>query len=317
MDMMKVSLKFLMCLSLAVTIVGCTSQEKKKTEETAAAATPAKPKNFERPVPPNIMTDPQDRAGYLITNFWNKFDFRDTMYCHIPDITEQAFVDFIALFPHASYRKVCEGVKKLMDSAEVDVVMYNYFFTKAERYLYNPISTMRNDEFFIPFLEHVTASSKVREENKVRPKYQLNLAYKNRIGEKALNLTYTLNSGQTGTLYGVSAPYTLLMFYNPDCVECVRTTEMIKSSPVISAAVTSGKLKVLAVYPDENLDAWKKHLKDIPPSWINGYDKSTIRNQEIYDLKAIPTLYLLDKDKKVLLKDTSAGHIHEYLEQNQ
>lgn len=314
---MKVSVKFLMCLSLAVTIIGCTSQENKKKEEPVAVATPSMPKNFERPVPPAVMTDPQDRAAFLITHFWNNFDFRDTMYCHAPDITEQAFVDFIALFPHTPYGKVLEGVRRLLDSAEVDVVMYNYFYTKAEHYLYNPNSPMRNDEYFIPFLEHVVASTKVKEENKVRPRYQLNLAYKNRLGEKASDVMYTLSSGKTGNLYGISAPYILLMFYNPDCTECARTTEMIKNSPVITAAVSSGRLKVVAIYPDENLDAWKKHLQDIPSSWINGYDKSlTVKNKEIYDLKAIPTLYLLDKDKKILLKDTSTGDIHEYLEQH-
>ncbi len=38
--------------------------------------------------------------------------------------------------------------------------------------------------------------------------------------------------------------------------------------------------------------------------WINGYDKElTVLERELYDLKAMPTLYLLDKDKKVLLKD--------------
>lgn len=314
---MKVNVKFVMCLLLAVTIIGCTSQGNKQSEEQAATATPSVPKNFERAVPPVMMTDPQERAAFMITHFWDKFDFRDTMYCHTPDITEQAFVDFIALFPHAPNNKVAEGVRRLLDSAEVDVVMYNYFYVKAEHYLYNPNSPMRNDEFFIPFLEHVVASSKVREENKIRPKYQLNLAYKNRLGEKASDVTYTLSSGKTGNLYNVSAPYILLMFYNPDCVECARTTEMIKSSPVITAAVSSGKLKVVAVYPDENLDAWKQHLKDIPSAWINGYDKSlSVKNQEIYDLKAIPTLYLLDKNKMILLKDTSTGDIHEYLEQH-
>lgn len=313
---MKVNLNFLTCLLSAVIMIGCTSQEKRNTETSKEAVISA-PKDFERPVPPAIMIDPQERAGYLITHYWNKFDFRDTMYCHVPDITEQAFVDFIVLFPHASSGKVSEGVKKMLDSAEVDVVMYNYFFKKAEHYLYNPNSQMRNDEYYIPFLEHIVASPKVLEEHKVRPQYQLNLAYKNRVGKKASDFTYTLNSGKTGSLYNVSAKYILLMFYNPDCVECQRTTEMLKNSPVVSAAVTSGKLKVLAVYPDENLEAWKKHMSDIPSSWINGYDKSlTVKNNEVYDLKAIPTLYLLDKDKMVILKDASTGSIHEYLERN-
>lgn len=38
-----------------------------------------------------------------------------------------------------------------------------------------------------------------------------------------------------------------------------------------------------------------------------------IDQKNLYDLKAIPTLYLLDKDKTVLLKDATAEEIEEYL----
>ena len=310
------NLNFLVCLLLLVSVAGCTQQEKKAAEDDTADA-PVALKNFDRVFPPDIMTNPQDRAGYMLDRFWNNFDFRDTMYCHAPEITEQAFVDFIGLFPYVSHDKLSGAVKKLLDFAEVDVVMYNYFYGEGERYLYDPNSPMRNDEFFIPFLEHLVSSSRVLESSKVRAKYQLALAYKNRVGEKALNFTYTLNSGQTGTLYGLSAKYTLLMFYNPDCRECQVTRSQLISSAVVTAAISSGKLKVLAIYPDENIETWKKYIEEIPSSWINGYDKSlSVRNQEIYDLKAIPTLYLLDKDKNVILKDAPTGLIHKYLEDN-
>jgi len=41
-----------------------------------------------------------------------------------------------------------------------------------------------------------------------------------------------------------------------------------------------------------------------------------IDQKNLYDLKAIPTLYLLDKDKTVLLKDATAEEIEEYLQKN-
>jgi hypothetical protein len=36
-------------------------------------------------------------------------------------------------------------------------------------------------------------------------------------------------------------------------------------------------------------------------------------DRELYDLKAMPTLYLLDKDKKVLLKDAPVEQVEQYL----
>ena len=42
-----------------------------------------------------------------------------------------------------------------------------------------------------------------------------------------------------------------------------------------------------------------------------------MRKEELYDLRAIPSLYLLDKDKKVLLKDcASVDMVETYLVRN-
>ena len=92
--------------------------------------------------------------------------------------------------------------------------------------------------------------------------------------------------------------------------------QTIPSSFLINEFSKSNKLKILAVYPDEDLDAWKEHVSVMPKDWINSYDKSvSLKNDEIYDLKAIPTLYLLNKEKKVLLKDATFQQIENYLSQ--
>ncbi|MDR1722922.1 MAG: DUF5106 domain-containing protein [Tannerella sp.] len=312
---MKVDLRIIADLSLVALAVACTPQGKKTDEKAKEESVSVA--DFKRVEPPTFIVEPQGRADYLVIHFWDNFDFSDTMYCHAPNITEQAFVNFIALFQHASREKVSEGVDKLMTNAEADVVMYNYFFRQAEHYLYEPNSPMRNDEYYIPFLEHVVNAPIVKDVYKIRPKHLLEIAYRNRLGTKALNFTYTMASGQTGNLYGIKAPYTVILFFNPGCTECQRTIEMLKNSPALAAAVTSGKAKILAVYPDKDLAKWREHLDEVPPTWINGYDKSLdIKEKEIYDLKAIPTLYLLDKDKTVILKDTSTGEIQEFFDKS-
>ena len=316
---MKVNFKFICSLLLSISIFSCTPKENKNAEGGSASSTSTAIKDFERPVPPAVMISMQDREEYMITHYWDKFNFSDTMYCHAPHITDNAFMHFISKFPYATKDKIHEGVKKMLDYALVDVVMYNYFYKLGERFLYDdPNSTMRNDEYFIPFLEHVVSTPKIVEENKIRHKYLLNLAYKNRPGEKASNFTYTLNSEQTGTLYGISSKYVLLMFFNPDCRECQHTTAQLKEDTTISAAISSGTLKILAVYPDEDPELWRKYLAQIPSTWINGYDKTlAVKSEALYDLRAIPTLYLLDKDKTVIFKDvTEIEIIRNYLVQN-
>ena len=67
------------------------------------------------------------------------------------------------------------------------------------------------------------------------------------------------------------------------------------------------KLKALQLAMDK--------VEKMPANWINGFDSNQkIANEELYDLKAMPTLYLLDKGKKVLLKDADLDEILLFLQ---
>lgn len=129
--------------------------------------------------------------------------------------------------------------------------------------------------------------------------------HKEPVGHKALNFTYTLDSGAKGTLYQFPAEYTLLFINNPGCHACSEMIEGLKSSPVINGFIADKKLKVLSLYPDEELDEWKStgaiSRKNGPTDTIRSWSSK----QNLYDLRAIPTLYLLDKNKTVLLKDAT------------
>ena len=100
---------------------------------------------------------------------------------------------------------------------------------------------------------------------------------------------------------------------------CEHIRTEIVASPLLSEMIRQGKLKVLALYPDEDLTAWRAHAPQMPSTWINAYDAGTYISKEgIYDLKAIPSMYLLDRDKRVLAKDAfEVGYIEWLLGQQQ
>jgi thioredoxin-related protein len=121
---------------------------------------------------------------------------------------------------------------------------------------------------------------------------------------QAADFPFTDTRGKLRTLHGVKAEYTLLIFANPGCNACQEITAAMKASPAISALVDSGRLKVVDVYIDQEIDDWKAHIADYPADWINGYDQDySIRTDLVYNIRAIPSIYLLDKDKTVLMKD--------------
>jgi hypothetical protein len=271
-------------------------------------------KSITLPAIPTMMTAPEQRADFLVKHYWDNVNFADTNYIHHPEVTEQAWADYCDILNHVPLETAQEAMRKTIERTNVDKKVFTYITDLADKYLYDPNSPMRNEEFYIPVLDVMLDSPLLEEIEKVRPKARRELAQKNRIGTKALNFNYTLASSAQGSLYQQQAEYILLFINNPGCHACTETIDALKNAPIINQLLEQKRLTVLSIYPDEELDEWRKHLNEFPKEWINGYDKKfAIKEQQLYDLKAIPTLYLLNKEKTVLLKDATAQAVEEYL----
>jgi thiol-disulfide isomerase/thioredoxin len=278
-----------------------------------------KPVQFELPEIP-VMLSPHEKGAFVAQHYWDKFDFSDTISLWGEEMkAEQIFADYVAVLWQIDKNEAARSILKMLKTAETACnTTFTRFVALCEKYFYEPNSPMRNDEFYIPVLEYIVTSPTIPEVDKLRPKNHLEMALKNRVGTKAADFTYTLSSGDTGRLYNIQADYTIIFFNNPDCHTCKSMREEISSLPLLSEMIQSGQLKILALYPDEDLTIWQNYRHNIPATWINAYDKNqALSKKNIYDLKAIPTLYLLSHDKSVLIKDAlSPLHIEQYLEYN-
>lgn len=305
-------------LALHIPLIFLACSDSAKNKVSSNVSQPKTSLSFHLPIIPVQLTQPKDRATYLVRHYWDNFDFMDTTYCHLPEITEQAFVDYLDVLPHAEPETVFASIKDLLLKAEQETsgTMLRYFLKTAKDYMYDPNSPLRNEDFYIPVTEYIidSKSKHVDEAEKHRAKFDLVMMQKNRVGQISADFTYSLESGKTGTLHRIKSEYILLLFYNPDCQACGETIAYLKNSELLNALLNEHKLEVLAFYPDSDLGIWKKHLSDIPKTWLNAYDKYLhVRDKQLYDLKAIPTLYLLDKDKKIILKDVSVLQLEQWL----
>lgn len=302
-------IKIFCLLSFISIFIACKGQQENQTETGNT-----KGRTFQMVSVPDVITEPEDRAAYLVKHYWDKFDFMDTTLIHLPEITEQAISNYIDLMKYVPAEEASSSIKDMMNRASADSMMFVYFAGLYEKYLYDANSPMRDESLYIYVLDAVLEAPVLDEVSKIRPAHLLELALKNREGDPAADFTYTLADGKKGTLYHIKADYLLLFFYNPDCHACKEVTDQLAASPIVTEWIKDDKLKVLAVYPDEDLEAWKSHISYMSASWINSYDSTvSLKNDEIYDLKAMPALYLLDKDKKVILKDVTFNQVENYL----
>ena len=261
---------------------------------------------LELPLPnvPATLRTPEERASYVITHFWDAMDFRDASRSHNGTFMEQNFANFISVFPYANEQARQTAVETLLDKAEADSGACVLLRDIAEKYLYEPNSPMLSEEYYILFLERFVNSTVLGEYGTLRLRRQLDAARKNRPGMTAADFAYTTREGNRTTLHQtVSDGDLLLMFYDPDCEHCKEVMAELQASEVLSSIVASGKLKILAVYSGDSHQLWQQTAASLPVDWTVGYESGVLQDCGAYVLRAMPTLYLLDQHKTVVLKD--------------
>lgn len=278
---------------------------------------------FPLPTVPTMITNPDDIKVYLSAHYWDRFNFADTTLIRQPEITEQGFADYIQLINQLPSDHATKSIHIMLDKAKQHSSMYTHFAKLYEKYFYDPNSPFRNEELYTPALKHFTESGKLPSDLQYIFDFQYKMIQKNRVGSTATNFAYTLANGQKKMMHDIASNYLILFFTNPNCPSCRSTTDQLSNSPVLHEVfarntATYTELTVLSIFPDTNVDEWRKALPTLPKkNWINSFDDGEIiYNKHLYDIKAIPTLYLLDKDKKVVLKDVTLMEIEEYFINN-
>lgn len=267
---------------------------------------------FPYPDIPTTLTTPNERGAYLLEHYWDNYDFADTTLIDRQEISEQGFANFIDLLPRFDSIAAAKGIaifgeKAFGDGAQRKVA--DGFETMVEHYLADPNSPMRNEELYISFLEAQVAAMDKNGSNATRPKARLATAMKNRPDTKATDFDFSTRQGQRSSLWATEAKQLLLVFYDPACDHCSEILKLLREDKAFCNRVASGELKVLAIYTEGNRQLWLNTCETMPQEWTVAIDESDIVAKNIYDLPAMPVFYLLDNDKKVVMKDPSLSDL--------
>ncbi|WP_293913676.1 MULTISPECIES: DUF5106 domain-containing protein [unclassified Sphingobacterium] len=251
----------------------------------------------------------QEHKYYLAEHYWDDIPLSDSLSDIGLEGFKESLEDYLLLlqtFPPEIAKETMRGFlnRKIASSTLLMQVQ-----DIIENYLYNPLSPLRNDKLYATFLEYKLAYPGIEDMYLVRTRYQLHIISRNNINQAAEDFTYiTPKSGET-SLFNIKSNYTLLYFYNPSCPFCEETTKKMIQSRILNEFKTVRQgLAILAICTEPSKKNWSSYIRSFPSDWINGYNDK-ISTQQRYDLRALPSLYLLDKDKKVLLKDATFSQI--------
>lgn len=292
---------------------GASGSEAAPQSGQATASAAAQAPELVIPQPPVMLSGDSARLDFMARHYWDNFDYADSTWIADTAALEETFTPWAQILFRLPERQAAGLTGALISRGNDYPQMQLRLLDVAEYFWRHPNSPFRSEELFIPVLEAVAAAPGIDSLYKLRPRAQLASALKNRPGMRAADFAYTLGSGGTGRLSDIRAEYTLLLFYNPGCAECARVEEYILRSELFSSLLSSGRMKVLAVYPDEDVAAWRAHLPQMPRGWTVGHAPMERGGTAAYDLPGIPALYLLDRNKKVLVKDRSVEQIEAQL----
>lgn len=260
-------------------------------QEQAQAQTKAQAQNqaqsqpqqaFPYPALPDTLRSVEQRAGYLSEHYWDNYNFADTLMLKSEEVTEQGFVNFIDILGRFSPAIAQKGIAGFTRKAFLHTAAKERFESLIEHYFENPQSPLRNDRVYLLFLEEMKNSPCFDEAEKERLAFKIKTTNKNLPGDIAINFNFKDENGKSHQLSDYRDQKVILYFYDPDCENCHKVSAWLKQQTIPT------DIKVLKIIADNHIS-------------------------HIYSLRAMPTIFLLNKGNLVVLKDCTAQELIAYV----
>lgn len=274
--------------------------------------------SFPYPQIPSVIRNPEERKAFLLSYYWNEFDFSNRAMIDNRNIGEQGFVNFISLMAdkRTSQKLIIQSMEAFCKGLLSNTYARKTITEWVNSYLNNANSPFYNESLYTTYLESLLKVLPADDVMRSSYNFKLQLVKRNNPGNTATDFIYYLADGQKKSLWStpVKGDYLLLLFYDPECDSCHKALLEMTANKQLAEAIQTRKLSVLAIYTEGNEEVWRKALPDLPQNWMTGTDREAVKLGALYDLKAMPSLYLLDKKKQVILKDATYEAIRQILD---
>lgn len=134
------------------------------------------------------------------------------------------------------------------------------------------------------------------------------------VGLKAKDLKMPSVTGEWFQLSEVTAPYTILVFWEPSCGHCKKEIPLLKEN--VWDKYKQYGIKIFAVYCQVEKPEWEEFISEHQlEEWINVYDpygRSGFR--KYYNIKSTPQIFVLDKDKTIIAKRIGVDQLPDFFD---
>ncbi len=266
--------------------------------------------------PQEVVTNRRLFQKYYLEHFFDNFAWNDPRIFNTPIVVHKLkeYCNMIYQIDNPEYDSL---VVDALNRAKVNQTSYEYLFDELEHVLGSNISPYKVEHTYIAMLKDALQYPKLDENRERRYKREMGFIDKNHAGDTIPNFNMVLANGDTTSMYDIQSEYTLLYLQHPTCPTCHQVRNRMKDFDKLNKAIASGKLKVVMVYFEDDPKVWSNYIKskEANPNYLQGwnYDQS-IDDNNLFDTRTIPYMFLLDKDKVVIKKDLLVNEIEPYIE---
>ena len=274
---------------------------------------------------PAAKTDSMFAYKYFKKHFWDGVNFYDDRLARTP-FFESRIDKYMEQLVYPSADSVIKELDYMLGFASANEEMQKFLLLKfVNRYLNQKY--MWEDKVFVHLFEKYFSQQTYPWLTEAGKKTITNRAYSlmaNILGTEASDVELPDTAGKITKLYSIQSPYTLVVIWDPMCSHCKEIVPRLDSA--YNARWKSMGLKFfgLARETDGKKSDWlnfihSHHLNE----WTHVYyskeadDARTSAGvpgySQLYDVQSFPTLYLLDKDKRIIAKKLTLEQIDEIL----
>ncbi len=290
----------------------------------AALLTGMKEPEVENPHP---VTHRDSLANYQYykKHYWNGITFMDDRIIRTPFFLpklQQYFENVVSPVPDSVIRESDYLLLLARSAPEMYKFLLNWL---TDEYMYPKY--MGQDAVFVHLFEKYHSQGLSPWLNEKQMTAVSNRAYmlmSNLIGEPAANLEMVDSNDVARPLYNINADYTVVCFWDPTCGHC--RVQVPRFDSIYNVKWKNEGVKMYGVLTEtKDFDQWKQFIREYKlGGWVNVYETEAQRKivenakkpsyKQLYDVTQTPTLYLLDKDKKIIAKKLTMEQLDDLLD---
>lgn len=257
-------------------------------------------------------------------HYWDGVNFMDGRIVRTP-VFEQKMKTYFDAYISPEADSVIHETNWMLALGRNDPEMYKYLVNYFVDNYFSP-KVMGQDKVFTTIYEKHFATNQVNwltqnQMKQISDRYYMLAS--NLLGGQAAELNLIDTNNVSKTLYAMQNPYTVVAFYDPNCGHC--KVEIPRMDSLYKADWKKENIGVYAVMVAEgSISDWKPFIRKWGEGWTHVHQTAEMKAEEekkqqpgyhqLYDIRSTPTLFLLDKDKRIIAKNLSLDDLDKILQ---